>query len=228
MDNGKVKKNYQKEKLTNQISYRLVNSKFPPATLFDDIINADDFETAYAIQSLTNPRVLTILKNLSLLAISEIPFGISGVNYATAPFTHINPTGSRFSNGDFGILYLADTVETAIKETRYHQERYFQNIDGLHYDTIDMRCLKAIFTAELVDATTIDEIHHPDDYSASRKLGYTLKQSQEHGIKYHSVRNHNALCWGLFSPIFIASIIQTKHYEFIFDGKSITAVRELV
>jgi hypothetical protein len=37
-------------------AYRLVNSKFPPIALFDDVANADEFEVLFEIQALTNPR----------------------------------------------------------------------------------------------------------------------------------------------------------------------------
>ncbi|MBA6327634.1 RES family NAD+ phosphorylase [Colwellia sp. MB02u-6] len=223
-----MKPNTKKVKLLNKIAFRLVNSKFPPMTLFDDVVSQEDFATVYTIQALTNPRILNELGNLSLLSSNEIPFGIDGVNYVTAPFTHINPEGSRFSNGDFGVLYLADTIDTAIKETLYHQDKYFQNLQGLHYDTVDMRCLKVTFSASIVDLFQVKGIYEPEDYSLARRLGAELKKNAQQGFQYHSVRNQGATCWGLFSPIHVTSAIQTKHFEFIFDGKSMSKVRELV
>lgn len=38
-------------------AYRLVNSKFPPIALFEDVADADEFEVLYQIQALTNPRL---------------------------------------------------------------------------------------------------------------------------------------------------------------------------
>ncbi len=214
-------------KLHGQVAYRMVNSKFPPITLFDDVLDHDEFETAYALQALTNPRILNQLGDLSLIPSEQIPFGIQGVNYATAPFTHVNPNGSRFSDGSFGMLYLADSNLTAIAETRYHQQNYFRNIENLHYDTIDMRCLKVTFSASLIDATTLDTLHHPDDYTESRLFGAHLKKANDAGLQYRSVRNEGAICWGLMSPSFVTSAIQTQHFEFIFDGEKIAHVREL-
>lgn len=211
---------------TGQESYRMVNSSFPPITLFDDVMDAEDFETAYTLQALTNPRILNELGDLTLIPIEEIPFGITGANYATAPFTHVNPDGSRFSDGSFGILYLADIAETAIAETRYHQEKYFRNVEGLHYDTVDMRCLKVKFSAELIDAVSIDDIHSPDDYTTSRIFGAKVKKSEEAGLQYRSVRNEGCICWGLMSPLHVESAFQTQHFEFVFDGESISKVRE--
>ena len=87
-----------------QQAYRLVNSKFPPIALFDDVADADEFETLYQLQALTNPRLRNETGRLELIARAEIPFGIPGCSYATAPFTHVNPAGSRFSDGSFGVL----------------------------------------------------------------------------------------------------------------------------
>ena len=95
-------------------AYRLVNSKFPPIALFDDVANPEEFEALYQIQALTNPRLQNEVGRIELIPRSEIPFGVPGCSYATAPFTHVNPEGSRFSNGSFGVLYLAATMEAAL------------------------------------------------------------------------------------------------------------------
>lgn len=219
--------NCERISLLNQTSYRMINSKFPPITLFDDVMDEEDFDTAYALQSLTNPRILNELGDLTLISKQEIPYGISGANYVTAPFTHINPDGSRFSDGSFGMLYLADLVETAIAETRYHQEKCFRAIEGLHYDTVDMRCLKVTFSAELINAVSVNEIHAINDYTASRVFGAELKEAKEAGLQYRSVRNEGSICWGLMSPAYVESAIQIKHFEFVFDGYCISKVREL-
>jgi hypothetical protein len=171
--------------------------------------------------------MLNELGDLALIPTAQIPFGITGVNYATAPFTHVNPDGSRFSNGSFGILYVADVPKTAIAETRYHQEKSLRKIIGLHYDTIDMRCLKVTFSANLVNAIAIDEIHVPDDYTASHGFGVKIKKSGAAGIQYRSVRNEGGICWALMSPSYVECVVQTQHFEFVFDGKSISKVREL-
>ena len=107
------------------IGYRLVNSKFPPIDLFDDVADPDEFAALHALQSLTNPRLQNEVGDLALLPLEQIPFGIRGCSYAVAPFTHINPEGSRFSDGSFGVLYLADTLETAITEVKHHQQAYW-------------------------------------------------------------------------------------------------------
>ncbi|KFC49330.1 hypothetical protein DK37_11465, partial [Halomonas sp. SUBG004] len=59
--------------------YRLVNSKFPPIDLFDDVAGPDEFAALHVLQSLTNPAVAkTRWGDLALLSLDQIPFGIRG------------------------------------------------------------------------------------------------------------------------------------------------------
>jgi len=219
--------NQERVTVMEQASYRMVNSKFPPISLFDDVMDEADFDTVYNLQALTNPSILNKLGDLTLIPMEKIPFGIPGANYVVAPFSHINPDGSRFSDGSFGVLYLADAVETAIAETRYHQEKCFRNVEDLHYDTVDMRCLKVEFTAELINAVSIDDIHTTNDYTSSSILGAGVKKSDEAGLQYRSVRHEGSICWGLMWPAYVYSAFQTQHFEFVFDGERISKVREL-
>ncbi|MCY1347467.1 RES domain protein [compost metagenome] len=211
-------------------AYRLVNSKFPPIALFDDVADADDFEALYQLQALTNPRLQNEIGRLELIALAEIPFGIPGCSYATAPFTHVNPAGSRFSNGSFGVLYLADTLDTAVAEVRHHQDRYWSNVQGLNYERFVFRGLSCAFTdAGMKDAAALPlshPIHDPDDYSHSRRLGGEVKRGGYPGLRYNSVRSPGHICWALMTPRPVTSIVQSAHYEMIWNGQ-ITGVNRI-
>ncbi|QJD58379.1 RES family NAD+ phosphorylase [Pseudomonas sp. gcc21] len=211
-------------------AYRLVNSKFPPIAIFDDVASAEEFEDLYALQALTNPRIQNQTGNLQLIPRSEIPFGVPGCSYAAAPFTHVNPEGSRFSDGTFGVLYLADRVETAIAEVRHHQQAYWSRVPDLRYERFVFRALTARFDeAGSVDALGVprtDPIYSPNDYAASRLLGREARNAGATAIRYHSVRQPDAVCWGLLTPRQISSIVQTAHYEMIWSGE-IAAVHKL-
>ncbi len=211
-------------------AYRLVNSKFPPIALFDDVADADEFETLYQLQTLTNPRLRNEAGRLELIPRSEIPFGIPGCSYATGPFTHVNPAGSRFSDGSFGVLYLASTMDTALAEVQHHQDRYWSNVDGLSYDRFVFRGLSCRFNeAGVLDATSIpmtDPIYDPGDYSHGRRLGRLVKEAGCPGLRYRSVRKAGQDCWALMSPKPVVSAVQTAHYEMIWNGRisSVSAV----
>ncbi len=214
------------QSFNNQRCYRLVNSKYPPINLFDDVAESGEFESVYNIQALTNPRIQNEQDLLDLVPRGEIPNGITGVNYAVAPFFHLNRHGSRFSAGEYGIYYAAKELQTAIAETRYHQELYFKKVTGLKYDRVIMRTLCTFFTAELVNikAPLISKHnwYHKQDYTQAQKLGKKVKNKQLPGIWYGSVRNKYADCYALFSPQWITQVIQGSHYEYIWDGFNIT------
>lgn len=211
-------------------AWRLVNSKFPPIAMFDDVADADEFEVLYEIQALTNPRLKNEVGQLELIPRSEIPFGIPGCSYATAPFTHVNPAGSRFSDGSYGVLYLADTLETALAEVQHHQTLYWSNVRDLNYERFVFRGLSCSFHDKAMkDATSIaltDPIYDPDDYSHSHGFGKAIRQARCPGLRYHSVRRPGSQCWALMTPRPVLSIVQTAHYEMIWN-RQITSVYQI-
>jgi len=211
-------------------AYRLVNSKYPPIALFDDVADADEFEALYQIQALTNPRLQNEVGRIEMIAREEIPFGIPGCSYATGPFTHVNPEGSRFSDGRFGVLYLAATMETALAEVHHHQDKYWSNVRNLNYERFVFRGLSCVFVDEAMkDATSVpmtDPIYDPDDYTDSHRLGKVVKDAGCPGLRYTSVRAPNNHCWALMTPRPVSSIIQAAHYEMIWNGH-ITSVNKI-
>lgn len=214
-------------------AYRLVNSKFPPIDLFDDVADADEFEVLYQLQALTNPRLHNETGRLELIPRSEIPFGIPGCSYATAPFTHVNPAGSRFSDGSYGVLYLADSMETALAEVRHHQELYWSKVVGLNFERFVFRGLSCHFNeAGMLDATAVamtDPIYDAADYSAARQFGRQVRQDGFPGLRYHSVRRPGQCCWALMTPRCVLSVIQAAHYEMIWNAgiTSVSAIGEV-
>lgn len=211
-------------------AYRLVNSQFPPIALFDDVASADEFEVLFQIQTLTNPRLLNELGRIELIPRTEIPFGVPGCSYATAPFTHVNPAGSRFSDGRFGVLYLAASIETALAEVQHHQDVYWANVHGLNYERFVFRGLSCSFVdVAMKDGVSIsltDPIYDPDDYTHSHRLGAAIKNAGIPGLRYNSVRLPGNHCWALMTPKPVTSIIQTAHYEMIWNGR-ITSVSQI-
>ncbi|WP_454845352.1 RES family NAD+ phosphorylase [Pseudomonas farris] len=211
-------------------AYRLINSKFPPIALFDDVADADEFDVLYQIQALTNPRLQNEVGRLELIPRVEIPFGIPGCSYATAPFTHINPAGSRFSDGSFGVLYLAASMETALAEVQHHQNHYWSKVQNLNYERFVFRGLSCTFIDEAMkDAVSIpmnDPIYDPVDYTHSHRLGKAIKDAGWLGLRYNSVRMHGNYCWALMTPRPISSVTQTAHYEMIWNGQ-ITNVNKI-
>lgn len=221
--------------VSHHVTHRLINSKFPPILIFEDAADAEDFEILYALQALTNPRLADTAGDISKLSPKHMPFGIKGCSYAVAPFTHINKDGSRFSDGEYGVLYLADDIETAICETVHHQGRVFQGIEGLKYDNIVMRALKCTFSSTQLDnicestseSMATNPLYDADDYSEARRYGRQARKAGVEGLRYTSVRNPFVDCYALFTPLGVEEIIQTAHYEYVWDGQEISTVRKI-
>ena len=93
-----------------------------------------------------------------------------------------------------------------------------------------MRCLKTQFSASLRDIRAekyeSNQWHDPDDYSAAQSIGKQLKKKHELGFVYRSVRAQGKTCYALFSPKVIQDVVQTAHYEYIWDGQKISVALE--
>mgnify|MGYP003694332483 CR=1 FL=1 len=85
-------------------SYRLIPSRYPTVGLYDAIADAADLEAVFAIEALANPRLRDELGELQLVPPDERVSG-PGATPVMAAFTHLNPEGSRFSDGSYGVYY---------------------------------------------------------------------------------------------------------------------------
>src|SRR3546814_14273551 len=100
---------------------RLIESKYPPIDLFEDIADPEDWELLAAAEGKTNPRIAETIGNLDLVPTGRRVNG-QGASYVLAPFTHCSPDKpGRFHDGNFGAYYSAATVETATAEVTHHQ-----------------------------------------------------------------------------------------------------------
>ena len=100
-----------------------------------------------------------------------------------AAFTHLNPLGSRFSDGSYGVFYAALDRETAIDETKYHHAKFLSatNEEPLR---LPMRVYAVSIDAELHDlrALTDATLYDPDDYAHSQAFGKRLRAHGANGV----------------------------------------------
>ncbi|MBM7454292.1 hypothetical protein HNR62_000116 [Oceanisphaera litoralis] len=220
----------QVAQLQGQECYRLIPSKYPPIGLYEDVATVDELEAVYAVEAMTNPRLQEEAGDLNLVPKGDWLVGIAHASYAMAAFTHINPEGARFTTGDFGGYYCAPSLDTAIKETLYHQERLY-GYTNEPAQRIQMRSLFARFSAGLVDITDTQHLssnlYHPTDYSHSQAFANEHRSNGADGLKYRSVRHAGNDCFVLFKPRLITELCQAKHFEYCWNGSSITSVLEM-
>jgi hypothetical protein len=206
-------------------SYRLVPSRFPPVGLFDRVAHAEDLDFVLAAEQLTNDRLRDEAGALQLVPPGERVSG-PGTTPIMAAFTHLNPEGSRFSDGTYGVYYAAHEMQTAIAETAFHRARFLARTAEAAGE-IDMRSYLADLRAELVDLRGYGrrkpDLMSPDSYVASQRFGKARRGEGAGGIVYDSVRRDGGQCVAVFRPRLVAPCRQGPHICFLWDGRAIVS-----
>ena len=207
-------------------SYRLIPSRFPTVGLYDAIADPADLEVVFAIEALANPRVRDELGELSLVAPEERVSG-PGTTPIMAAFTHLNPEGSRFSDGSYGVYYAAHSLDTAVLEVGHHRAVFLRRTDEPAID-IDLRLVTASVEAELHDlavagppasgAERFAPALDPDSYAASQRLGRRLRAAGSWGLRWPSVRHDRGECVGIFRPRALRHPRAASHLAMHWDG----------
>ena len=95
-----------------------------------------------------------------------------------APFTQASPDRpSRFSDGSFGVLYVAETFETALFETIHHHALFMARTREPAGWTSQFREIVLDVAAnlhDLRDPALSVRVMEPNDYSRSQALGTVL------------------------------------------------------
>lgn len=209
-------------------AYRLINSCFPPISVFEDTLDADDLELAFAIEGLTNDRLMEETGKLCRVLPSDRVSG-PGSTAVMAAFTHIG-NASRFTDGSFGVYYCADSLQAAIAETRFHQERFLAATREPSIE-ITMRTYINEVLEAMVDIRDDEHLHNPSlaTYGVSQAFAREQREAGEWGLLYRSVRFPGGECVAAFKPKAVSLPVQGPHLRYMWDGKAqaITAVVEL-
>lgn len=205
-------------------SFRLIASRYPTVGLYDAIADPADLEAVFAIEALTNPRLRDELGQFQLVAPEERISG-AGSTPIMAAFTHLNPEGSRFSDGSYGVYYAADDLDTAIAEVSHHRAIFLSRTAEPSID-IDLRLVLAPLQAPLHDLRGLrrsaPQVYDPVHYGAAQALGRKLREAGSWGVLHHSVRHAGGLCVGVFRPRALKPSRQGAHIALHWDGARIT------
>jgi hypothetical protein len=203
-------------------TFRIVPSRYPPIPLFERVADPADWDRLAALAIRTDPRLRDEWGEISLVPPARRVAG-PGASHAMAPFTHLNPNGSRFSDGQFGVYYASNQQEGAIAETVHHMAAFYRaTSDPPHRE--DMRVLIGQIDADLHDIRTgadWEACHAPEDYSESRALARTLRAAGSNGIVYRSVRRAGAENFGAFWPDVVSCPIEASYLQYDWDGSRI-------
>jgi hypothetical protein len=204
-------------------TFRLVPSRFPPITLFERVADPADLDVVYAVEALTNPRLRQEAGDISLVPPDE-RIGGPGSSPVMAAFTHLNPGGSRFSDGSYGVYYAARTLKTSVREVSHHQARFLAATREPPI-SIDLRCYKASVRQPMHDIrgrqATLAPVYAADDYGASQRFGAALRQRGSWGVVFGSVRDPGGECVGVFRPRALGPALQGQHVTLQWNGELI-------
>jgi len=208
--------------------YRIIASRFPPISLFEEVADPADLEAIYAIEAMTNDRLREEVGDLALVLPQDRISG-PGSTPIMAAFTHLNPDGSRFSDGSFGLFYAGRTIETAIAETSYHRTR-FMAFTREPAQELDMRVYAVDLDGMLHDIREL-RAQHPalyakQNYAASQALAIALCNQGSNGIAYQSVRHAGGECVAVFRPRLLTNCRQERHLCHVWDGQMIDTIYE--
>ena len=208
---------------------RIVASRLPTIHLFERVADPADWDALYALESMTNPRIRNEIGELRLVPVAD---RVSGPNASIvmAPFTHLAPQGTRFTDGRFGAYYAAESIDTAIAETRFHRENFLRATSQPPIE-LEMRCYLADVGCELHDLRTrraeLPDVYDPASYAASQKLGREIRDAGSNGIAFDSVRRDGGECVAIFRPRLVQNVRQSVHLRYVWDGNSISDVYEI-
>jgi hypothetical protein len=206
-------------------AWRIVASRYPPIRLFERLTpDPAVWDALIALEQLTNPRIRDELGEIALVPPDQRVSG-PGASYVMASFTHLNPKGSRFSDGSFGVYYAASELETAIAETIFHFEEFARD-SGDPMRTEDMRVLVGVVAAEFDDVAALPEslrsqILDPASYAASRAHARELREAGADGVVYPSVRRSGGECIGAFRPRAVGLPRQERHLKYRWNGERV-------
>ena len=221
--------NFPTTRLTWRPAYRVIPSRFPAVGLFERVARPEDFDALYALEAMTNDRLRDEVGEISLVPPDERLFG-PGSTCIMAAFTHLNPQGSRFSDGSYGVFYCARTRDTAIAETRHHSA-LFMHATREPPMRLQMRLYTVQARGEATDLREASKrdprIVDPDDYSHTQAIGRSLRAAGALGIVYPSVRHPGGECLAALRTGIVKNCLHAAYLEYHWNGLGVEAVFEV-
>lgn len=207
---------------------RIVPTRHPSVTVYDRVADAADFEALYALEAMTNDRLRDEFGAIHLVAPEDRVFG-PGSGPIMAAFTHLNPLGSRFSDGRYGVFYAARDRATAIAETAHHHARFLAATrEGPMH--LPMRAYQVAIDARLHDlrpeGAVPAAVFDRDGYGVAQALGSRLRAAGSAGVVYRSVRRAAGHCAGLFKPRGASACVHAAVLLYAWDGHGFADIYE--
>jgi hypothetical protein len=220
-----VNKRIRRRDLTGRRQYRIIPSRFPPLEIFESLVDPDELEIAYAIESLSNDRLRAEAGDLFRVPREDWVTG-PGASVVMAAFTHIGHP-SRFSDGAFGVYYAALDEDTAVAETVFHRERFLRETAESAIE-LEQRCYvgKLLQPLDDIRGPAFADLRDPDlaTYPTGQAFAVERRAAGSWGLNYRSARREGGECIAAFRTRAVSLPIQGKHFRYHWDGTRIDRV----
>lgn len=212
-------------------THRLVMSHYPTIDLYDDIADPEDWEALSAAVQRSNPRIRAAVGDLSLLPIERRLAG-PGADGVMAAFTHVSPERtSRFSDGNYGVYYAGESIDTALHEHGFHMGRFYGATDEAPGWIGEVREVVGSIDSELIDlrGEGVGHLMDPDPsrYGLAQDFARKARADGANGIVFLSVRRPGGECFGAFWPDVVSPVRPGEHFRYHWDGNRILFARQI-
>jgi hypothetical protein len=204
---------------------RIIATRYPPINLFERLSSDPAlWDAMIAVEMLVNPRVRDAVGQIRLVSPDQRVSG-PGASFVMAAFTHVNPLGSRFSDGSYGVYYAAREIETAIAETAFHFGRIaLDSSDPPRYENFRVlvsRVDDRFHDVDQVSAERRTQLLDPDSYALSRAFGRQAREAGSRGLQYTSVRRPAGRCLAVLQPRSAGLPTIAGHLQYHWDGQRV-------
>ncbi len=210
---------------------RIIPSRFPPVSAFEDVASADDLADVFELEGWTNDRL--VATRLSRLDRAQWVYGRPNASIVMSSFLHGSVTGMRFTSSLLGAWYAASDLMTSVLEVANGLRKEI-SLSGLTHKREAYREYEARLVGDFVDVFgKHPEFHDPDDtsYPVPQRFGEHVRHAGPGlglvGIRYESVRRPGHENWVCFDPPSVQDVVQARHFEIDIRPTGKVTVEEL-
>lgn len=196
--------------------FRLIPSRFPPVSVYEDLVANDRVEALVEIENLTNPRLQSAqrLMGPSLGLPADSP---RLQNWNHAPFAYSNPEGSRFFPPERPCLEVADSRQTALAVSVARRQTFLSRTSEPPIG-LDMRMLKTPVSGTFFDLRGVSPSLSRDE---RWEIGASIPKDAD-GVLYRPAERPSATCVAILRADALGRSLQTVHYRYVWNGSRVT------
>jgi len=197
-------------------TFRLIPSRFPPVSVYEELVANDRLEALVQIENLTNPRLQSEAR-LARSAGEDPKTSARLQNWNLAPFAYGNPDGSTFFGEEQPCMEVAIDRQTALAVSVAKRQRFLENTLEAPIG-LDMRMFKTPVSGRFLDLRAIAAA---EIQASGREFGKLLEDGVD-GIIFRPVERPTASAISVVNGNALQKTLQTVHYRYQWNGERIS------